>query len=608
MLDYGIIGNCMTSALVKKNGSIDWLCFPTSSDPSIFAKILDEKKGGSFSIKPVGNYKITQKYIPKTAILETRFTGTENGFIIYDFFPRYSKLTKNGHKLLVKENRLVRIIKPVKGKPKVKIDYDPKPDYARRKYEYSQLEDKLICSTDDKKIALVTNVPFENICEKKEVVIDRTKYFVVEDGTRFESVRHVNDCMKIFNATKKYWENWCDTLVLPKSNRSSILRSAITLKLLTYSPTGSIIAAPTTSIPEQIGTERNWDYRYCWVRDASFCVDVLEKIGRSYESKELLKFILNNAMRDDYIQPIYKIDGGTHLKEHKLDNLSGFMDSKPVRIGNAAYNQRQNDIFGAVIDIFYLYFVYYEYEKRLTEKYWKFIRYTVNQIKFNWNKKDSSIWEYRGLDNHYTYSKFMCWVGVDRAIKIALHFGKKEHINSWVKLQEEIREDIMKKGYNPAVNAFTLFYGSKKLDASLLLMAYHEFLPSDDPWLINTVKAIYNKLRKGYKVKRYTVKDDFGRSKSAFTICTFWLIDALHYIGETEKARKIYKMIITKGNHLGLFSEDIDMKTGKLLGNFPQGYTHIALINSSILLSEWSAKRKKIDWGLSHKHKKKGWF
>ncbi|MBN2102053.1 MAG: glycoside hydrolase family 15 protein [Candidatus Aenigmarchaeota archaeon] len=606
MLDYGIVGNCMTCALIKRNASIDWLCFPAFSDPSVFAKILDEKKGGSFSIIPVGKYRITQKYISNTAILETSFTGTRNAFVIYDFFPRYNKLTKNGHRLLIKENRLVRIIKPVKGKPIIKICYEPRPDYARKKCEYSQFEDKFICSTDDKTIALVTNVSFKNICEKKEVSIDRTKYFVIENGTRFESVRNVNDCMKLFSATKKYWENWCEGLVLPKNNSSLITRSLITLKLLTYSPTGAIIAAATTSIPEEIGSERTWDYRYCWVRDASFCVDAMEKLGRSYESKELMKFILKAAVRDDFIQPIYTITGETDLPEYELAHLEGFRGTGPVRVGNAAYRQRQNDIYGAVIDIFYLYFVYYQYEKRLTEKYWRLIKYIVNQIKFNWDKKDSSIWEYRNLEDHYTYSKFMCWVGVDRAIKIARHFGKEEFTDGWIKLSEKIKDDIMRNGYKKEIGSFTISYGRKDIDASLLLMCYHEFLPSDDPWLINTVKAIYKNLRHGDKVKRYDMNDDFGQSESSFTICTFWLIDALHYIGEDAKARKLFSKIIKRGNHLGLFSEDIDMKTGKLMGNFPQAYTHIALINSAVLLSEWSAKRKKIDWGFVHNHKKKG--
>ncbi len=608
MLDYGIIGNCMTCALVKKNGSIDWLCFPSFSDPSIFAKILDEKKGGSFSIKPVGKYKISQKYVSDTAVLETRFTGTKNAFIIYDFFPRYSKLTKNGHKLLIKENRLVRIIKPVKGKPKIRIEYDPKPDYARKKCEYFQLEDKLICSTDDRKIALVTNVPFENICEKKDFIVDHTKYFVVEDGTRFESVRNVNDCMKLFTSTKKYWENWCKDLILPKNNNSLIIRSLITLKLLTYSPTGAIIAAATTSIPEEVGSERTWDYRYCWVRDASFCADVMEKLGRSYESKELMKFILKAAVRDDFIQPIYTITGETDLPEYELAHLKGYKGSGPVRVGNAAYRQRQNDIYGAVIDVFYRYFVYYQYEKRLKEKYWRLIKYTVNQIKFNWDKKDSSIWEYRDLEDHYIYSKFMCWIGVERAIKIAQHFKKEEFIDGWVLLAEKIKEDILKNGYNQEIESFTIAYGKKDLDASLLLMCYHEFLPSDNPWLINTVKAIYRNLRYKDKVKRYKIDDDFGQSKSFFTICTFWLVDSLHYIGEESKARKLFSKIIKRGNHLGLFSEDVDMKTGNLTGNFPQAYTHIALINSAVLLSEWSAKRKKIDWNIAHNRKKRRRF
>lgn len=601
MLDYGITGNCITCALVRKDTSVDWMCFPDFSSPSAFAGILDREKGGHFRIAPVGRYSASQRYIPNTAILETLFEGEGNTFAVYDFFPRYRKLLKNRHRKLIKMNRLVRIVKPIKGKPRIRVEYEPRPDYAVSECALEERDGIILCRGGPE---LITNVPFDDIKNSSEMALDYTRYFVVggDGGEEFS----VKKCNKLLSDTRRYWEKWCGNLVLPEENRDIIIRSAITLKLLTYSGTGAIIAAPTTSIPEQAGTDRTFDYRFCWVRDAAFCVDALKKIGRDYEPKKLMDFILDRVLRDDHIQPIYGIKGETKLKERELNHLSGFMGSRPVRVGNAAYNQIQHDIYGAIIDIIYLYFVYYEYEKRMTKKYWKFLRYVVNQIRFNWERKDSSIWEYRNLDDHYTYSKLMCYIGVDRAIKVAQHFGRDDFVNQWLELRDEIRDDILRNGYSTGANAFTIAYGRKELDASLLLMAYHEFLPPDDPRLINTVKSVYNELRSDYMVQRYTIRDDFGKSTSAFTICTFWLIDALCYIGEIEKAREIFSKITAKSNHLGLFSEDIDMASGKLLGNFPQGYTHIALINTSILLSEWSSKRKKIDWSAVPKRKR--WF
>ena len=337
-----------------------------------------------------------------------------------------------------------------------------------------------------------------------------------------------------------------------------------------------------------------------------YCVDALNKIGRDYESKKLMKFIIDKTFRDDYVQIMYDIHGNTNLKEQVLPHLAGFKGTKPVRIGNAAYSQTQNDIYGSILDIMYLYFGYYEYEEKMSSKYWKFVKYLVNQIKFDWRKKDNGIWEFRGRYEHFTFSKLMCFVGVDRAIKLAQHFGKDDLIHEWLELRECIINDIIKNGYNKEIKAFTMYYGSKNLDASLLQMTYHGFLRKDDPRIINTIKAIYKSLKKDYLVRRYDMEDDFGKSSMAFTICSFWLVDALYYIGEEKKAREIYEKLIKCANHLNLFSETIDVKTKKLTGNFPQVYTHMALINSSILLSEWSAKRKKIDWHAIPKRKR--WF
>ncbi len=595
MLDYGIVGNCKTAALIKKNGAVDWFCFPTFGSPSIFAKLLDEQRGGSLQIIPKGRYRITQKYIPHTAILETLFEAPKKAFKIIDFFPRYRKLLRKKNEILVKQNRLIRILKPLKGKPVVRIKYDPQPNYARDQCSFQEVDGSLLCTTPEGlEFGIISNIPYTMLLESKEIELSQAYYLII--GNRGNAADFsVRKCYRLRTATRKYWENWVGTLVLPEQNKEQIIRSAITLKLLTYSETGAIIAAPTTSIPEQIGTPRTWDYRYCWVRDAALAADSLKKIGRGYEAKKLMEFIIRNALRDDYIQIIYGIHGETRLVEEELHHLAGFKDSRPVRIGNAAYKQLQHDIFGEILDLMYLYFVYYEIEKKLTFKYWRFIRYVVNQIKFNWERKDSSIWEFRDRYDHYTYSKFMCYVGLDRAIKLAQHFHREQPLKEWLELREEIRTDILSRGYSEEKQSFTMTYGGKELDASALHMAYHEFLEPGDPRMVSTVKTIYKKLRRGCFVQRYSMEDELGVSTSAFTICSFWLVEALFYIGDVEKARALYKSLLKHANHLGLFSEDLDLKTGTLLGNFPQSYTHIALINASILLSEWGTKRKKYD-------------
>ena len=605
MLDYGIIGNCKGCALINKRGNIKWMCFPDFSSASIFAKILDKEKGGSFDIIPKGRYKIEQRYIENTNVLETYFINKRKKFVVIDFFPRYRKLLPSKRSNVYKQNRLIRVIKPLKGKPIIKINYNPKPDYAKKDPIFYNEEGNLTAEANNKKISLISNINYKTIIDKEYFELDRTKYFII-GGKEKASDFSVEHCNRLAGWTKAYWKKWVSTLVLPEQNRDLIIRSALVLKLLTFSETGAVIAATTTSIPEEINSERTFDYRFAWIRDGALAVDALKKIGRDYEAKRLLEFFIENSIKlKKSLQIMYGIHGEKLLTEKELYHLSGFKDSKPVRIGNAAYNQKQNDIYGELIDIIYLYFAYYKYEKKVSQKYWNFLKHLVKHIKYNWNTKDAGIWEFRGRHEDFIYSKLMCYVGVDRAIKLAQTYGKDKLSEKWIELRDKIRKEIIDKGYNKKKRAFTMFYGSPNLDASVLRMVYHEFLDKDDPRLISTVKKIYNELRRDYLVRRYKIKDDFGKSKSAFTVCSFWLIQALYYIGEVDKAKMMFQKLVKKGNHLGLFSEDLDIKTRKLLGNFPQAYTHIALINTAILLSEWSAKRKKIDWS---EIPRKKWF
>jgi len=605
MLDYGIIGNCKTCSLVSRKGNIEWMCFPSFDSPSIFAKILDEKKGGSFDIVPDGKYKVTQEYMEDTNILETVFTNKRHAFKVVDFFPRYRKLLPSRKEKVYRQNRLIRIIRPIRGCPVLKVNYNPRPNYAKGKVRFYERDGNLVASSGKEEVSLISNVDFRTIRKGKRFELDTTKYFIVGpmDNAHDFSVAH---CLRLASWTKRYWKKWVSTLVLPEVNRNIIIRSALLLKLLTCSETGAIIAAPTTSIPEEAGTQRTFDYRFCWVRDAAFAADAFKKIGRGYEARRFMEFVFENSIKQKRpLQIVYGIHGETDLKEKKLSHLSGFRGSKPVRIGNAAYNQKQNDIYGEIIDILYLYFNYYKYETKITQRYWRFLKHLVNEIRKKWDEKDAGIWEFRGIHKHFLYSKLMCFVGVDRAIRLAQSYGKEKLLEKWLPLRDKIKDDMLRNGWNKKLKAFTMYYGGDVLDASVLRIAYHELLDRYDPRIIGTIKRIYNNLRKDYLVKRYMMEDDFGKSKSAFIICSFWLIDSLYYIGEVEKAKTMFRRLIKKANHLGLFSEDLDIGTRKLIGNFPQAYTHIALINSAILLSEWSTKRKKIDWTVAPRKK---WF
>lgn len=595
MLDYGIIGNCKTCALISKRAKVEWMCFPTFSSPSIFAKILDEKNGGSFEILTKGSYKTTQKYIENTNVLETYFKSEKASFVVIDFFPRYRKILPNRTKRLFRQNRMIRIIKRIKGKPIIKIKYNPKLNYAKGKDYTRVYKGNLVTDNKKERLSLISNVDYDIITNELYFKLDYTKYFVV--GT-LDNPKHFNvtHCLRLMNATKQYWKKWVSTLVLPKKNREQIIRSALVLKLLTFSETGAIVAAPTTSIPEQVGTERTWDYRFCWIRDASMTVDALKKIGRDYEARKLVKFIFDNTIRKKQkVQILYGIHGETKLSEKKLEHLSGFKGSKPVRIGNAAYSQKQNDIYGSIIDVLYLYYVYYGYDRRMPEKYWGFVKHLVNWIKAHWHEKDDGIWEFRNKKKHFTYSKLMCCVGVDRAVRIAQFYGKTKYAEQWAFLRDKIKNDILKNAWNKKTESFSMYYGTDAVDASLLVMFYHEFLDDSDPRMLGTLKKVKEDLSEGPLIHRYLIKDDFGKSKNAFTICSFWLVYALYKANKIKKANSMFKKLVKYSNNLGLMSEDVNIKTKKLVGNFPQAYTHIAMINTSILLSEWSVKRKKLD-------------
>ena len=580
-LNYAIIGNCESAALIHKDSSIDWCCLPRFDSPSVFGKILDDKIGGTFKIETFGQYNINQEYIDNTSIVRTSFSNGYDKFDIIDYMPRYEIENENYHC----PPEISRIVKKINGQPKIRIVYDPKLDYSRGETN-SYLKKNFIVSVIDKKhydtIYLYSNIDLNFIKTKRFFTFDSDLFFKLSYHEKL-TPPSIKDINKEYRKTKKYWVNWCKKTPSFKKYNEEILRSSITLKLLTYQRSGAILAAVTTSIPETIGEVRNWDYRFCWIRDASMVIKVITKLGHKKIVKNFIQFIIDIIPdKNEKLQIMYGINGEKKLSEKFLRHLSGYKNSKPVRIGNAAYNQKQNDIYGILMDAIYFQIDKFYNKNDNTEEIWSIVKSIVWIVNNNWSEPDKGIWEFRKEDKHFTFSKLLSWVAIDRAVKISKLIGKKDKTNKWIKLRNEIRKEILNKGWNNKIKAFSQSYGSDELDASVLLMESYDFINASDKRYISTVKAIEKELMSNGLLYRYKNNDDFGKPTSSFTVCTFWYINSLFKIGETEKSRELFDEVLGYSNHLGLFSEDIDFNSKRLLGNFPQAYSHLALIECAL--------------------------
>ena len=588
-LNYGIIGNCKSAALIDETGSIDWCCLPDFDSSSVFAHLLDTENGGSFFIKPEGEYTIRQCYIDKTNILMTAFSNEQHAFEVIDFMPRYKAEDGTYHC----PPDIIRYIRIVKGRPAVRIHYNPRPAYA---------QNPVRCETTDafikhmtakgayESVYLYTNLAFDKIIESRPIQLENDCFMLLSYNQKlFEP--DMNWVQLEFERTKVYWMGWVAKTKVLTTYQKEVERSSLVLKLLAHQKSGAILAAVTTSLPETIGEVRNWDYRYCWLRDASMTISILSKLGHYNVASRFLQFILDIIpYKDEEIQIMYPINRRRRLTEKELPWLAGYENSKPVRIGNAAVKQKQNDIFGVVLDALYQSLVIFHGIPSNKEDLWTVVRTLARHIEKNWKKLDSSIWEFRTERKHFTFSKIVCWVGMDRAARIASFFGKQKDAITYMKLRDRIKADILKKGCHPQTNVLTQFYGGNSMDAANLLAQQYGFLSPADPIYINTVSETVEELCKDGLMYRYKTADDFGVPKSSFTTCTFWAIKGLYLIGKKERAFEMFEQVLSYSNHLGLFSEDIDFETKRLLGNFPQGYSHISLIDTAITLSgspEW---------------------
>jgi len=593
-LDYGIIGNCRSAALISKTGSVDWCCLPEFDSSSVFAKLLDEKIGGSFEILVQDTYKIKQRYKKHTAILITTFSDGEDVFEIHDFMPRYHKETA-GH---YAPPEIARYFKHISGKPKFSVHYQPKLEYALGETKTYVKKNFIVSLTQGEKfdtVFLYTSFNKNAVIEGREIELKNDGYFLLGYNEKIFQPSTRKIYLEL-ERTKVYWLNWSNKTPEYQKYNAQISRSAITLKLLTYNKTGAVLAAATTSLPETIGEVRNWDYRFCWIRDASMAINVMADLGHKNVARRYLQFIVDLIPdKDEKLQIMYGINKEKKLTETTLDHLSGYKGSKPVRIGNAAYQQRQNDIYGILMDVVYEQLAKLSTDIENGEELWGITKGIVWIVAKHWQEPDKGIWEFRSEDRHFTFSKVLCWVAIDRAIKVARIFRKARKIEKWTLLEQEIKKDIHDNAWNKEVNAFTQSYGSPNLDASVLLMESYGFIDAKDPKFVSTVHTIERELSNDGLLYRYKNEDDFGLPSSSFTICTFWFINSLFKIGEEEKAMKLFDQLLSYSNHLGLFSEDIDFKTKRLLGNFPQAYSHLALIECAINFSKKATEQQVLE-------------
>jgi GH15 family glucan-1,4-alpha-glucosidase len=583
-LDFALIGNCQISALLDRDATYVWCCMPRLDSPAIFSKLLADENAGFWSCQPQGEYQTTQRYIENTNVLLTRFE-LKNGdkFDIFDFCPRFYVRDRYFH-----PPQIVRIIRPVSGAPRLRMRLKPVFNYGRQKPQVMStgLGLRFLNEIDGSEVSLVSSIAESYLTGDRPFELNVTQYAVLSYGKGFEPPLKFA-AEEYLDRTVNYWKTWVKHCSIPYEFQSQVIRSTLALKLHIYEDTGAIIAATTTSIPEGIDGGRCWDYRYCWLRDAYFVINVLNKLGQFDEMEHFIEYLHNIAISEpsSRLQPVYGIGGERVLEEQEIPWLSGFRGIGPVRIGNAAYTHHQNDVYGemvlAIAPIFF--------DQRLTRhdlnRTFQSVRRLVEQSIATFDHADSGLWEFRSEHKHYLFSKLMSWAAVDRGIKIARKIGAHDLASSWAYQVERMRELIDRNGWNEKMGFYSQAFGSDAPDASSLLMAQLRYLaPSDDRF--RTMVTSYEKmLRKGDFMYRYVNKDDFGIPQTAFTICSFWLVEALAQIGREQDARDLFKHLCSRANHVGLLSEDMDPLTGELWGNFPQTYSHVGLINSAMKLS-----------------------
>ena len=597
--DYGVIGDLHTVALVGINGSIDWFCPPCFDSPSVFGALLDHAKGGKFNISPESDdVRTRQSYLPETNVLVTRFMSAEGAAEVIDFMPL------GGRDETDKEHTIIRMVNGVRGHIRLNVECDPAFNYARDSHTVQISGEWTHFTSSDTGVDLWSTESLTELNGSAVVDLDIAEgsrsLFVLShfepDGNTGPKTRSREWAEEKFTETIAYWRGWIAKSSYSGRWREMVHRSALVLKMLTYAPTGAIIAAPTTSLPEEMGGVRNWDYRYTWIRDAAFTVYGLLRIGLTEAATQFMEWLearCSETGPDGNLQVMYSIHGDTDLTEQVLDHLDGYGGSKPVRIGNGAADQLQLDIYGELMDSVYL---FNKYGMPISYDFWRLLRRMVNWVCDNWRADDWGIWEVRGKERQFVYSKLMCWVAVDRALRLADKRSLPADRSKWLRVRDEIYEDIMENGWDESQQTFVQSYGSSTLDASTLMMPLVFFLSPTDPRAIGTLEAIKRSPDKGglvsnglvYRYNTSTTADGIPGEEGTFNMCTFWLVEALTRASSVnskylDEARLMFEHMLGYANHVGLYSEEIG-PTGEALGNFPQGFTHLGLISAAFNL------------------------
>jgi GH15 family glucan-1,4-alpha-glucosidase len=578
-LGHGAIGNGSVLALVGPDTGIDWLCLPRFDSPSVFARLLDEARGGTFRFDAGPDATIDMRYLPNTNVVRTVIETGDGGCEILDFAPRIPAGLGVNAPL-----ELHRLVRPLHGvPPRLRVIFDPRPDYARAAVTLAATAEGLEVRGGPQPLFLHSNLAATKIAESRPFRVDRSYYFALGSG-RPPDVHDAPTMERALDLTVAGWRAWSKSCGLPTFRPEIVLRSALCLKLHAYLDTGAIIAAATTSIPEALGTERTWDYRYCWLRDSAFVVEALRRLSHLVEGERFVKFLLGVA-DDGPLQPLYGIGGERALVEEQLPHLCGFAGSGPVRIGNAAYLQTQNDIMGELI--LCIDTMTSDPRVALDEKAMlPLVERLVAQSMRASTEEDTGLWEYRTMPRHYTFSKVLCWVAASRGADMAERHGRGDLAGPWRAWAEVERERVLEAAYNEELGFFTQALGGRHPDASNLLLATIGFVDAHDPKFVSTVRAYEQRLATAGLMQRYNHADDFGATTSTFTICSFWWAEALAMIGRVDDAVRLFDRLVAHANPLGLFSEDIEPETGRLLGNFPQAYTHVGLIHAAITIGE----------------------
>jgi GH15 family glucan-1,4-alpha-glucosidase len=590
--NHGIIGDLYSVALVATDGTIDWYCCPRFDAPSVFASILDADRGGKYRIAPAdGSGTVKQLYLPDTNVLITRFLTPHGVGEVQDFMP----ITSRGYERA--RHRLVRRVLCVRGDMRFRIECEPAFDYGRTPHELEIDNYGAVFSTPDLTLALDSPVPLtaaKRGSVRAEFILgagDSMTFSLdrVPDGARSARPISAEESDAMFEATVSFWRSWIAGCTYRGRWREMVRRSALVLKLLTYRPTGAIVAAPTTSLPEAIGGARNWDYRYIWIRDAAFTLYSLLRLGFTEEAEAFMGFLQARAVEreshtDAPLQIMYGIDGRSEIDETVLEHLEGYRGSAPVRIGNGAAGQLQLDIYGELIDSVYL---YDKYGAPISYDVWRVIVKLLDWLGQNWRERDEGIWEVRGGRQEFVYSRLMSWVAFDRAIRMGRSRGFPAPLVGWLDTRDAIFEEVMTRGYSAKRKAFVQVLDGHELDASNLLMPLVRFIAPTDPRMISTLEAIERELVSDSLVYRYhprlAASDGLHGEEGTFSICSFWWVEAQARAGRLEEARLIFEKMLTYGNHLGLYSEEIGL-SGEALGNFPQAFTHLSLISAAVYL------------------------